>query len=184
MSNNNQNNVVYAGFFIRLSAYLIDMIIVTSLLAILRLPVWIMSMFNPDSFLTKSVIFNFSIWDIFLYLLGVTYFIVITYKTGTTIGKALMRIKVVSVEGELTFLNVCYRETIGRYLSSVILYVGYILIGADAEKRGLHDMLCDTRVVYKDMVKEEKPPVSFIREPVLEELEEFGESQTDQYEAT
>jgi uncharacterized RDD family membrane protein YckC len=72
----------------------------------------------------------------------------------------LMGIRVISTEGELTFLNVCYRETIGRYFSTVILYVGYIVVGVDSQKRGIHDMLCDTRVVYKDMVRVRPMPVT------------------------
>jgi hypothetical protein len=43
---------------------------------------------------------------------------------------------------------VIYRETIGKYLSAVFLYLGYIMAGIDREKRAFHDMLADTRVVY------------------------------------
>jgi uncharacterized RDD family membrane protein YckC len=39
----------------------------------------------------------------------------------------------------------------GRYfakiLSAIILGIGYIMVGFDSEKRGLHDMICDTRVI-------------------------------------
>ena len=42
-------------------------------------------------------------------------------------------------------------RAIGRYfaamLSSLILCIGYLLIAFDAEKRALHDMICDTRVI-------------------------------------
>ena len=48
----------------------------------------------------------------------------------------------------LTLLNVIYRESIGRYLSKILLFAGYIAVGIDSKKRGFHDMLCDTRVVY------------------------------------
>lgn len=71
-----------------------------------------------------------------------------TYYYGTTLGKKLFNLKVVSTDGsELTFINVLYRETIGKYLSSII-FIGYLMISIDSEKRGLHDRLCDTRVVY------------------------------------
>jgi len=32
-------------------------------------------------------------------------------------------------------------------LSGMTLGIGYILAAFDAEKRGLHDMICDTRVI-------------------------------------
>ena len=65
-----------------------------------------------------------------------------------------MNLRVVSAHHKkLTFLNVLYRETIGRFLSNFILGIGYILIGIDKEKRGLHDILSDTRVIYGKKIK-------------------------------
>jgi uncharacterized RDD family membrane protein YckC len=32
-------------------------------------------------------------------------------------------------------------------LSAMILYIGYIMAGFDSQKRALHDMICDTRVI-------------------------------------
>lgn len=118
----------------------------------LRFPMWIVSIFSENNPLTNPILFKFSIWDIFLYLLGVLYFVTITYFTGRTLGKRLLNLKVISSSGEnLTFMNVLYRETIGRYLSS-LMCLGYLLIGVDSQKRGLHDILCDTRVVYSNLV--------------------------------
>ncbi len=157
MQNRRQNDLVCAGFFTRLAAYFIDALLVTMLLAVVRVPIWAWNLFREDLPISKAVVFRFSLLDVVIYLLGVAYFIITTYKTGSTLGKSLLGVKVVSAEGRLTLLNVCYRETIGRYLSSVFLYIGYILVGVDAEKRGLHDMLCDTRVVYKNMVRAPRP---------------------------
>ena len=53
--------------------------------------------------------------------------------------------------------EVIYRETIGRFLSGLILCAGYFMIGLQKEKCGLHDLMSDTRVVYchkKDVVIE------------------------------
>lgn len=60
-----------------------------------------------------------------------------------------MNIKVVNADGgRLSFFQVLYRETIGRFLSGVILGIGYIMIAMDKRKRALHDHLSDTRVIY------------------------------------
>ena len=66
-----------------------------------------------------------------------------------------MNLRLVKGDGnpKLTFLNVVYRETIGRFLSWFLAGVGYIMAGIDREKRGLHDMLCDTRVVYEKNIR-------------------------------
>lgn len=152
MQNQDNINSVNGGFFVRLAAYLIDTLIVAVALMFLRFPMWIVSIFNTNNPLTNPILFQFSVWDIFLYLLSVTYFVVTTYFSGRTIGKRLMNLKVVTTTGEkLTLINTLYRETIGRYLSS-LMCLGYILIAVDNGKRGLHDILCNTKVVYSNVV--------------------------------
>lgn len=143
------NNRVYAGFFVRLAAYLVDIIIVSLVLLTLKTPMWIATIFSSNNPLVQPILFQFSIWDIFLYILTVLYFVLMTYIKGTTIGKQLFRLKVISSnpEEKLSLVNVIYRETIGRYLSS-LLFIGYILIAANNDKRALHDILCDTQVIY------------------------------------
>ena len=132
----------------RLAAYLIDMIFLGLATFIVKVPMFFAS-FNPDSFLSKPLLFKFNFVDILFYVIGAAYFILLTYYTGSTFGKKLLNLKVISSDSEkLTLINVIYRETIGKYLSSVVLCIGYILIGFDEQKRGLHDMLCDTRVIY------------------------------------
>ncbi len=143
-----ENNKVYAGFFVRLSAQLIDSCIVLLALMVIRLPIFISSLVNPASPINAQVLFQYSAADIFIYLLGKAYYIVMIAGSGATVGKRLLNIKVVSATEEpLTTFRVIYRETIGKFLSS-IFYIGYILIGADEKKRGLHDRLADTEVIY------------------------------------
>lgn len=147
-----QNNVdrqVYAGFFVRLAAYLIDWLIVGAALLVIRVPMWLLSLSDMGGFLFEALIFQYSIYDIVLYLLKITYFVLLTYFTGATLGKRLMHIRVISTEGRKpTFFEIAYRESVGRFLSALIIYAGYFMIGADKKKRGLHDLMSDTYVVY------------------------------------
>lgn len=146
---NNTNNQVYAGFFVRLAAYLIDWVIVGAALLVIRIPIWIASFSGSAEFVLKDFIFQYSIYDIVLYVLKVAYFVLLTYYTGSTLGKKLLQIRVISVEDRKpTFFEIVFRESVGKFLSALIIYVGYIMIGADKKKRGLHDMLSDTYVVY------------------------------------
>lgn len=138
----------YAGFLPRLIAFAIDNLLIAIVLSFVKIPLGIATLINGASILTKPVLFEFSTLDIIFYLLGVLYFVVATYNTGTTFGKWLLKLKVVSSNNtKPSFLDLVYRETIGRYLSSII-FIGYIIIPFDSEKRGLHDHLCNTRVVY------------------------------------
>ena len=133
----------------RLAAYLIDLLLIGAILTLtVRLPLLLVQMLNPASWFLSPILFRFSPYDIFLYLAGPAYFIVMTYLTGATVGKRLMNLRVVACDdSKLTFVNVLYRETIGRYLSS-LLFVGYLMIGVSETKQGLHDRLCDTQVIY------------------------------------
>ena len=137
-----------AGFFVRLSAYIIDLIILFFVTLIIRLA-------GIFPFFNKEILFTFSLKDITMYLCHVSYFIIFTYMTSATPGKRIMNLMVISddTNGRLNLKDIIFRETIGKYLSAVIFNVGYILIGLDHEKRGLHDMLSDTHVVYAAKIK-------------------------------
>lgn len=144
----------YAGFWVRLAAYVIDSIIVFFGLLFVRLFLsGIMSVLS-DTWIGGNILFHYTLKDILLYGFQVLYFILCTYLTGTTLGKRAMNLRVVSADGQkLTILNVVYRETIGRFLCSLSVGIGYTIAGVDREKRGLHDILCDTRVIYAKRVK-------------------------------
>lgn len=138
----------YAGFFVRMFAFFIDCSLFLLVSGTIRFPYWIFTLVNGKTALTSPLIFSFSAWDIIIYLASAAYFIILTYCTGTTVGKRLMGLRVVSADGNrLTFWNVLYRETIGRYLSTILM-LGYLMIGISSEKKALHDLLCDTRVIY------------------------------------
>ena len=160
---NNTENQVYAGFFVRLAAYLIDWVIVGVLLLAIRIPIWIVSIGGMGDLVLRDFIFQYSLYDIILYLLKVTYFVLLTFFTGSTLGKKLLQIRVISIEDRKpTFFEIVFRESVGKFLSTIILEIGYIMIGADKRKRGLHDILSDTYVVYYHQKKVAVPtPVAY-----------------------
>ncbi len=160
MQNNYDNrgtcaDVTYAGFWVRLAAYAIDSVIVFFMLLVVRLILSGVISALSGTVLGGNILFDYTLKDIVLYLGQVLYFILCTRYTGTTPGKRALNLRVISVDesGELDLLNVVYRETVGRFLSGIFICIGYLIIGVDREKRGFHDMLCDTRVVYGKRVK-------------------------------
>ena len=156
MQNNYSNQeLTYAGFWVRLAAYCLDSILVFLVLLVVRLFLsGIMSLLSGTP-LGGNLIFQYDLKDIVLYVFQVLYFILCTWLTGTTLGKKAMNLRVVSAEngGELKLLDVVYRETIGRFLCSLSVGIGYMVAGWDGQKRGFHDMLCDTRVIYAKRIK-------------------------------
>ncbi len=157
MLNQDSNPVYYGGFFARLAAFCIDTILVGIVLLFVHIP----ALFLGGSPLYQPVLFQFSILDIVVYLLGKVYFVLLTYATGSTLGKRALSLRVVAADEEkLSFWNVLYRETIGKYLSAAVLHLGYLMAGIDGEKRALHDMLADTRVVYIFHKEKQPEPVN------------------------
>jgi len=142
-----------AGFFPRLAAYVLDRLILGVVLLVPRLTV-LASRFRGDT-LSRAVLFRFSAGDILLWALAAAYFVLFTAFTGSTLGKKAMKLTVVTKEGgRPDFMTVLSRETFARYLSGVILCLGYLLCLIDPENGALHDRICDTRVVYAP----DKPP--------------------------
>lgn len=141
-------SVAKAGFFPRLAAFLVDLIIIGIILLFIEFPVAIVEMSFPDLFIFKPFIFKFTVFDIFYYVIQLTYFTCFTAFAGTTIGKRLFNLVVVDEEGnKISFFKALFRESIGKYLSD-ILCLGYLMIFVDKENRALHDFICDTRVIY------------------------------------
>jgi uncharacterized RDD family membrane protein YckC len=141
--------MVYAGFWIRFLAVLIDGIILFVVDSILNFTVLGTS---PARFATNPADMGAAMSGLgLIWLISVaiqcayeTYFI---GKMGATPGKMAMGLKVVRPDGS----PVDYGRAAGRYfakiLSGIILLIGYIMAGFDAQKRALHDMICDTRVI-------------------------------------
>lgn len=157
---------MYAGFFVRLVAYVIDSLLATLAAAMIKSPFSLAAVCGLH-FLDANFIFQHSFLDVLGYVGVAAYFVLLTYFTHTTAGKKIMRLEVVTEDGEWTFLNVLYRETIGRFLTS-LLCIGYLVVLGHEKKQGFHDMLCDTYVVYKDMLPKhiEKPVAPAMYAPV------------------
>lgn len=147
---------IRAGFGPRAAAFLLDQLLVAVALLVIKLPAWLVRLYGGQPI--GDVLFSFSLLDVLCYVLLSAYFVLLTYITGSTLGKKVMGIKVAREAGdELRFVDVLYRETIGRYLSGV-LFLGYFMALVDSRKRAFHDYLCETCVVYDH--RRAKTPVS------------------------
>ena len=154
----------YAGFWIRFGANIIDGIIIGIpsgiLMTIVNL-IWYGSMssvqedmldpnYEPGggeilAFMGGTFITLFlAILISFLY-----YTLLHSSKWQGTVGKKLLNIKVVDLNGN----RIGFGKAAGRYfatiLSGVILYIGYIMAGFTEKKQALHDMIAGTLVIKK-----------------------------------
>ena len=73
---------------------------------------------------------------------------VILFTKGTTIGKKLLGMRVVKENGEQAgFWTMLIREYIGKIISALILWLGFLWVLFDKENQGWHDKLMSTYVV-------------------------------------
>lgn len=146
---------VYAGFFVRWVAFIIDSLVAFIAAGIIKIPFGLAAGAGLTA-LRSNFIFQYSFIDVIGYVGMAAYFILITYFTHTTLGKMLLNLEVVTERDEWTFLNILYRETVGRFLSG-IMCIGYLAVLISSRHQGFHDMLCDTYVVYKNMQRVPAP---------------------------
>jgi uncharacterized RDD family membrane protein YckC len=71
----------------------------------------------------------------------------LTRQDGQTPGKRLMNLKVIKVDGSALNDADAIIRTVGYYINSAILLIGWIIIFFDSNRQGLHDKLASTYVV-------------------------------------
>lgn len=137
----------YAGFWIRFGAYLIDGIIVGIAGAILTAPLmFAVVRADGDPMAALGMVGITTIIRLGLFCAYSGYFL---STKGATPGKLMLGLQVIRSDGSgITFVRGACRP-LGQMVSGLILSIGFIIAAFDAEKRALHDHLCDTRVIYK-----------------------------------
>ena len=107
--------------------------------------------FRPEN-ITKALFLQIAVWALTL-----SYFTYFIGKTGQTLGKKAMGVKVVSSDGNV----IGYRKAFLRYLffflyslgsvGLTIFIISSILGMVDKQKRMLHDRACKTFVIGKEV---------------------------------
>jgi uncharacterized RDD family membrane protein YckC len=127
----------YVGFWIRFAAAIIDTLVVylassvlSFILSYFLFPGWYGGLFIVPPFL-------------------LLYYWLFTGLKGQTLGKRVLGIKVVNVQGDRPELGVsALREVLGKLVSCIALCIGFLWIIFDGQKQGWHDKIANTYVVY------------------------------------
>lgn len=70
------------------------------------------------------------------------------FSEGTTPGKTILGLRVVKEDGaNAGFLTMLIRETVGRLISSLVIFLGFLWILIDKDNQTWHDKLMRTYVV-------------------------------------
>lgn len=140
-------SLTYAGFWIRFAAVFLDGLILGAFNVALN-----MALLGASGMMGNTAT-TFGVMNIVVMLIqggvALSYETFMIGKYGATLGKMACKIQVVVADGT----KVSYARAVGRYFAKILNYftcmIGFIIAGFDSEKRGLHDRICNTRVVYK-----------------------------------
>ena len=136
------------GFWIRLVAAVVDGLLVTTVQVVLgflltSVTAPMRSGLSPRGELLVALV----LW-LFGSIVSMAYYVCFTGYCGQTPGKMAVRVKVICTDGaEITYGRAFLRETLGKFLSALILGIGYLMIAFDGQKQGLHDKIADTYVI-------------------------------------
>jgi uncharacterized RDD family membrane protein YckC len=133
----------YAGFWIRFVACLIDILIISAAASVFRFGLSLPMLAGSGGFGITGMI-----WSSIAGFLPWLYWWLLTGLRGQTLGKMILNIKVVNRQGNKPGLGyAALREIIGKTVSFLVLFLGFLWIAWDKDKRGWHDKIAGTYVV-------------------------------------
>jgi uncharacterized RDD family membrane protein YckC len=79
--------------------------------------------------------------------IGLTYLMVFHVLVGRTLGMRVLRIRVIDIYGDRPSPRRCILRSASYLISAASLFLGFLWMGFDSEKRGLHDWIAGTYVI-------------------------------------
>lgn len=138
--------VVYAGFWERFGAAIIDGII----LWVIGLVVGLVLNQPRQTYSTGTsfYVYYFTTSNYISIVLNWLYYALQESGPGqATVGKRALGIKVTAMDGGRISFGQATGRYFGKILSTIILFIGYIMMVWDAKRQTLHDKLAGTLVV-------------------------------------
>jgi uncharacterized RDD family membrane protein YckC len=146
------------GFWFRLVAAAIDLaIVLPAAVLIAMLASWATGLHLP----TNLHVLDIDLWIdlvlasdpalvmglVLLGAIGLTYLLVFQIIVGQTLGMRLLRIKIIDVYGDRPSAPRCIARCAGYLAGVATLFLGFLWMGFDSEKRGLQDWIAGTYVI-------------------------------------
>ncbi|MGD7021406.1 RDD family protein [Rossellomorea vietnamensis] len=143
--------VELGGFWMRFWAYLLDLIVISSIGRLIVYPIFRamdLSLVKDDMFAPISILSAIIFYG---------YFVLMTRYFGQTLGKMAFGLKVIELDGKpLQWSTILFRELIGRFISASF-FVLYIVVAFTNKKQGIHDLFADTTVIREKRAALFKP---------------------------
>lgn len=123
----------YAGFWRRFLAMIIDSILIGIVNGVIAATIF------QDLPVARTLITIVIAWSYLVYFIG---------SRGQTLGKMALGIKVVDMKGKkVDYKTALLRETVGKFISGIVIDLGYLWMLWDKNKQTWHDKIAKTVVV-------------------------------------
>lgn len=152
-------SVYVAGFWRRLAGAVVDLAVISpaallvtvlasritgvhlppSNLRLIDIDLWIDLVLAKDPALMMAAILFCAI--------GLTYLLIFQIVVGRTLGMRLLKLKIIDVYGDRPSAGRCVARSAGYLASTATLFLGFLWMGFDSEKRGLQDWIAGTYVI-------------------------------------
>lgn len=147
-----QARTVYAGFWLRFAAYLLDSILMGLTVGLLIMGPLLehagLSPDNPWILFTGSSRQVLGVNLLMIMVLWLYWALMESSPWQATFGKRIFGIRVIDLQGR----RISFARATGRYFAKIlssVFFIGFIMAGFTRTKQGLHDMLAGTLVVRK-----------------------------------
>jgi len=147
-----QPPVAYAGFWLRVVAYIIDAIIlgmagVVAFFPLFRANIHAFTTQNPWEVYTSMSRPLFAIRLLALMLGWIYYASMESSSWQATLGKKILGLRVTDLAGNRISFSRASGRFFGKILSGMILGIGFLMAGFTARKQALHDILAGCLVL-------------------------------------
>lgn len=143
----------FAGFGVRFVARMVDGVILSVVNMGLQVPMFVLLASagqgaKPDQ-MGATFLWIYGLTVLAQLVVQGVYEVWFLMKKGGTPGKLILQLQVLDSEGNRLGRGQAIGRYFAQYLTGFTLGVGYLLPLWDSEKRTLHDMVADTRVMKK-----------------------------------
>lgn len=186
-----------AGFWVRVAAYSVDTLILNmGVSAVVTLLSFMLPVLLLGSVEDPAALEGFNLEYLALVAGGIGAAVVLlavplyfglqtASRHQATVGKRCFQLKVTDMSGERIGFGRAFWRSLCYFLSSLILMLGFVMVAFTGKKRGLHDLLAGTRVVYAEAVAAGAPrtvealppeadPLPSAAEPIHPTLDQDG----------
>ena len=97
--------------------------------------------------ISSGVILGWAFWGVAIWVLN---YVVIQGSTGGTAGKIIFGLQIVRSNGAPIGIFRALARTLCYWVSAIPMYFGFLAALIRKDKRGWHDLVCDTKVVLHE----------------------------------